>query len=112
MSCIFCDIAGGKIPSQKVYEDDVMLAFKDLNPQAPVHVLLIPKSHIDSLAQIDGAGAQTVAHMMEKISAITKTLGCEESFRIVSNCGAQAGQSVMHLHFHLLAGRQFAWPPG
>ena len=112
MSCIFCDIAQGKIPSQKVYEDDVMLAFKDLNPHAPVHVLLIPKQHIDSLAQVGVDEAQAVAHIFEQIPVIADTLGCPENFRLVSNCGAQAGQSVMHLHFHLLAGRNFSWPPG
>jgi len=112
MSCLFCDIAQGRIPAQKVYEDDLMLAFKDLNPQAPVHVLLIPKMHIESMAKVDDAGAQAVAHIFEKVPAIASALGCEESFRFVSNCGAEAGQSVMHLHFHMLAGRKFAWPPG
>lgn len=112
MSCIFCDIAQGKIPAQKVYEDDFMLVFKDLNAQAPVHVLLIPRQHIDSLAQIDSAGAQTVAHIFGQIPAITRSLGCPDNFRLVSNCGEDAGQSVMHLHFHLLAGRKLSWPPG
>jgi len=112
MSCLFCDIAAGKIPSQKVYEDEQMLAFKDLNPQAPVHILLIPKKHIDSLAQVGSDDAQVVAHIIECIAPITQSLGCADSFRVVSNCGENAGQSVAHLHFHLLAGRMFSWPPG
>ena len=98
--CLFCKIAGGEIPSQKVYEDELVYAFYDIDPQAPTHFLVIPKSHIGS-----------VAHCFEVISKVTKDLGIAQ-FRVVSNCGEQAGQSVFHLHFHVLAGRDMTWPPG
>lgn len=110
--CIFCKIAAGEIPSKKVYEDDEIIAFYDLSPQAPVHVLLIPKAHITSAADITSANSAVVAHIFEKIADIARELGLGEGFRVVSNCGDSAGQSVKHLHFHLLGGRDFTWPPG
>lgn len=109
--CLFCSIAAGDIPSSKVYEDDQVLAFKDIDPQAPVHFLVIPKRHIDSCAAVDAQSAPLVAHIFEVIARIAKEQGID-SFRVVSNTGEQAGQSVKHLHFHVLAGRSLAWPPG
>lgn len=110
--CIFCKIAAGEIPSAKVYEDDTVLAFRDLDPQAPFHVLLIPKEHIACAADITAANSGTVAHIFEAAAEIARENGLDSGFRIVTNCGESAGQSVMHLHFHMLAGRDFTWPPG
>lgn len=110
--CIFCKIAAGEIPSTKVYEDDTVLAFLDLDPQAPQHILLIPKAHIQSAADITAANSAVVAHIFEVAAKIAAEKGFSEGFRVVTNCGEQAGQSVKHLHFHLLAGRDFTWPPG
>ncbi|MBQ7688355.1 MAG: histidine triad nucleotide-binding protein [Clostridia bacterium] len=113
MDCLFCAIANGDIPSQKVYEDDKILAFKDIDPQAPVHVLIIPKQHIKWAFDITQKNSGVVAYIFEKIPEIAKDLGVDEKgFRIVNNCGDAAGQSVKHLHFHLLAGREFSWPAG
>lgn len=112
MDCIFCKIASGDIPSQKVYEDNICVAFKDLEPQAPSHILVIPKEHITSCAQINADNSGVVAHIFEVISKIAEENGFDNGFRVVSNCGESAGQSVMHLHFHVLSGRDFAWPPG
>ncbi|MCR5041863.1 MAG: histidine triad nucleotide-binding protein [Clostridia bacterium] len=113
MDCLFCKIAAGEIPSQKVYEDDVCLAFKDIDPQAPTHVLFIPKRHIASAAAVNPENSADVAHIFEKIGPVAEELGvAEDGFRVVSNIGEAAGQSVPHLHFHLLGGRELAWPPG
>ena len=112
MSCIFCKIVSGEIPSAKVYEDDKVLAFKDLEPQAPIHVLIIPKQHIESMAAITPENSAVVAHIFEVAAIIAKENGLENGFRVVSNCGESAGQSVMHLHFHLMGGRDFGWPAG
>ena len=109
--CLFCKIISGEIPSSKVYEDDVCLAFNDIDPQAPVHFLVIPKTHIGSVAEVNGGNSAVVAHIFEVIAKITKDKGIE-SYRVVSNIGEQAGQSVSHLHFHVLAGRDMTWPPG
>lgn len=110
--CIFCKIAAGEIPSTKVYEDETVLAFLDLDPQAPQHILLIPKTHIQSAADITAANSAVVAHIFEVAAKIAAEKGFSDGFRVVTNCGEQAGQSVKHLHFHLLAGRDFTWPPG
>ncbi len=112
MDCIFCKIAAGEIPSNKVYEDDTVLGFYDLSPQAPVHVLLIPKTHITSAAQINADNSAVVARIFEVAASLADTLGLKDGFRVVTNCGDSAGQSVKHLHFHLLGGRDFTWPPG
>ncbi len=112
MSCIFCEIAKGNIPSNKVYEDDKVLAFYDLDPQAPVHVLIIPKEHITSADDINEQNSSIVAHVFEAAAKITKQLGLTNGYRIVNNCGEDGGQSVKHLHFHLLGGRSMEWPPG
>lgn len=103
MDCIFCKIIDGSIPSNKVYEDDKMLAFHDIEPQAPVHVIMIPKAHIESANAINEENSEIVAHIFSKIPEIAKTLGVE-SYRIVNNCGVDAGQTVFHLHFHLMGG--------
>ena len=109
--CLFCKIAAGEIPSKKVYEDDQIFAFHDIDPQAPTHFLVIPKAHIGSCGEISPENSAVVAHAFEVISKVTKELGLTD-FRVVSNCGAQAGQSVPHLHFPVLAGRDMTWPPG
>ena len=110
-NCIFCKIVKGDIPATVVYEDDVMMAFKDLNPVAPVHVLMIPKTHIASAAEITEENAPIVAHIMNKAKEVAKIMGIEETgFRLVNNCGENAGQTVMHLHFHLIGGKTLLWP--
>ena len=112
MDCLFCKIAAGEIPSKKVYEDEQVYAFYDIEPQAPVHVLLIPKTHIASAAEITAENSAVVAHIFEVAAQIAKKLGLDDGFRIVSNCGDSAGQTVKHLHFHLMGGRTFGWPAG
>jgi histidine triad (HIT) family protein len=109
--CLFCAIAAGEIPSKKVYEDELCYAFYDIDPQAPVHFLVIPKAHIPSVAGIDDSNSAVVAHIFAVIAKVTKELGLD-SYRVVSNIGEQAGQSVPHLHFHVLSGRDMTWPPG
>ncbi len=110
--CIFCKIAAGEIPSNKVYEDDLCLAVHDLSPQAPVHFLVIPKEHIPSAAALDSGNSAVVAHIYEVIAKTTRELGLDKGFRVVTNCGEDGGQTVGHLHFHVLGGRSLAWPPG
>ena len=109
--CLFCKIISGDIPSTKVYEDELCYAFYDIDPQAPTHFLVIPKQHIRSAAEVDASNSAVVAHCFEVIAKVAKEQGME-SFRIVSNIGEQAGQSVFHLHFHVLSGRDMTWPPG
>ena len=101
--CIFCEIIAGNIPSTKVYEDDMILAFKDINPVAPVHIIVVPKEHIESAAAVDESNSKFVAHIFEKMPEIAKSQGIE-SYRIINNCGEDAGQTVKHLHFHLVGG--------
>ena len=110
--CIFCRIAAGEIPSNKLYEADQLLAFYDLDPQAPTHFLVIPKVHIASVAEITPQNSAVVAHIYEVIARLAAELGLEQGFRVVTNCGPQGGQTVPHLHFHVLAGRDMTWPPG
>ncbi len=109
--CLFCKIAAGDIPSKKVYEDDLCYAFYDIDPQAPVHFLVIPKEHIRSVSQVNEGNAAAVGHIFAVIASLAKELGLD-SYRVVSNIGDQAGQSVPHLHFHVLSGRDMTWPPG
>lgn len=109
--CLFCKIAAGEIPSNKVYEDEKVFAFYDIDPQAPVHFLVIPKEHIASCGEITAENADVVSHIFRVISQVTKEMNITD-FRVVSNCGEQAGQSVQHLHFHVLSGRDMTWPPG
>lgn len=110
--CLFCKIINGDIPSSKVYEDDTVYAFNDIDPQAPVHILIIPKEHIKSAAEINADNSNIVAHIFEAAAKIAEEKGLSDGFRIVTNCGDSAGQSVKHLHFHMLSGRDFTWPPG
>lgn len=112
MDCIFCKIANGEIPSNKLYEDESVLAFYDLAPQAPVHFLVIPKAHIQSANDLNENNAEVVAHIFAVISKLAKELKLENGYRIVNNCGEDGGQTVGHLHFHVLGGRLLAWPPG
>ncbi len=109
--CIFCKIAAGEIPSDKVYEDDCVLGFADLDPQAPVHVLLIPKEHIASAQEITPENSGVVARIFEAAAKLSKELGLTNGFRVVNNCGKDGMQSVQHLHFHLLGKRTMGWPP-
>ena len=103
--CVFCKIIKGKIPSEKVYEDDKVLAFKDINPAAPIHVLVIPKEHVENVLEINEGNNEMISDIFLAINKIAKQLGIEDDgFRIINNCGKDAGQEVMHLHFHLLAG--------
>ena len=112
MDCLFCKIARGEIPSNKLYEDERIFAFYDIDPQAPVHFLVIPKEHIPSAAALDGENADIVAHIFRTIAQLCRTLPMENGYRVVTNVGEDGGQSVPHLHFHVLGGRSLAWPPG
>lgn len=112
MDCLFCKIIGGEIPSNKVYEDDTVFAFRDIDPQAPVHILIVPKEHIASAKDINESNSAVVAHIFEVAAKIAKAEGLNDGFRIVNNCGDSAGQTVKHLHFHLMGGREFTWPAG
>ncbi len=105
MDCLFCKIAHGEIPSTKVYEDEQILAFRDIAPQAPTHILVIPKEHITSVGEITEANSKLVAHIFEVIPAIAAREQLTNGYRVVSNCGADAGQTVHHLHFHILGGK-------
>lgn len=110
--CLFCKIIKGEIPSAKIYEDDYVYAFKDIEPMAPVHYLVIPKEHISSAAAITPENSAVIAHVYEAIAEIAKNEGLEDGFRVVNNCGEIAGQTVFHIHFHLLSGRKLEWPAG
>lgn len=103
--CIFCKIASGEIPSECLYEDENVFAFRDINPQAPVHFLVIPKQHIPSIEEVNGQNSCFVAKCFEVIPQITSRLGLTGGYRVISNCGADAGQTVFHLHFHVIAGK-------
>lgn len=110
--CIFCKIASGEIPSTKVYEDDLCLAFRDLNPQAPTHILVIPKDHIQSVDEINESNEAVVGHIFSVIAKVAKDEGLDKGYRVVSNIGEQGQQTVPHLHFHIIGGRDMTWPPG
>ncbi len=112
MDCLFCKIIAGEIPSSKVYEDETVFAFADIDPQAPVHVLIVPKQHIKSADEIDESNSAVVAHIFEVAAKIAKEKELADGYRIVNNCGDSAGQTVKHLHFHLMGGRDFTWPAG
>ena len=112
MDCIFCKIASGDVPANKVYEDDKIVAFYDLTPQAPVHVLLIPKEHISSINEIDNKNSGLIGHIFEVVAKLADKLNLKDGYRVVSNCGENGGQTVGHVHFHLLGGRYLQWPPG
>ena len=108
MDCLFCKIVAGDIPSTKVYEDETVYAFRDIAPQAPTHILVIPKAHIPSVDGITAENSAVVAHIFEVIPAIAKAENLTGGYRVVSNCGADAGQTVHHLHFHILGGKTLA----
>ena len=103
--CLFCEILNGNIPSTKVYEDDMIYAFKDINPVAPVHFLVVPKEHIGSVNDVTAENSKYVAHIFEKIPESAKSQGID-SYRVISNCGKDAGQTVLHLHFHVIGGTE------
>ena len=113
MSCLFCRIAAGEIPASKVYEDADVLAFNDINPQAPLHVLIIPKRHIATTNDLAESDQALVGQLVRRAAAIAGEKGCaDRGYRTVFNCNAEAGQTVFHIHLHLLAGRNLGWPPG
>jgi histidine triad (HIT) family protein len=112
VDCLFCKIAEGAIPSKKVFENEDVVAFYDIAPQAPFHAVIIPRAHIASAAEITKDNSALVARVFEAAAVIAAQQGLSDGFRIVTNCGEKAGQTVGHLHFHLLAGRDMAWPPG
>jgi len=113
MSCIFCEIVAGKIPSKKAYEDDEVVAFQDVNPQAPTHILLIPRRHITSIVDLAPEDDALVGSLVRRARDLAGKLGLHErGFRLVFNCGPDAGYSVYHIHLHLVGGRPFGWPPG
>lgn len=112
MDCIFCKIVSGEIPSRKAYEDDKVMAFYDLDPKAPIHILIIPKSHIESVNNVNNENREIVGYIFEVSAKIAKEMNLTKGYRIVCNCGEDGGQTVSHLHFHLLGGRSMKWPPG
>ncbi len=112
-NCIFCKIIAGEIPSNKVFEDDKVLAFYDIEPQAPKHILVIPKKHVANLMQLQAEDAELLLHVFETITAIAEQEGFDKTgFRVVINTGKDGQQTVEHLHFHILGGRMMTWPPG
>ncbi|MDO5725299.1 MAG: histidine triad nucleotide-binding protein [Tissierellia bacterium] len=110
--CIFCKIIDGEIPSKKIYEDELIYAFEDINAQAPVHFLVIPKKHIKSIDDIDTEDENLIGKIFTKIKEIAKAEGLDNGYRVVINCKDDGGQTVDHLHFHILGGRSLNWPPG
>ena len=113
MDCLFCKIIAGEIPSDKVYEDDLVLAFRDIEPQAPEHIIIIPKLHFKSANEVTPENSKYIAHIFEVIAVLAKQLGIDaDGYRIINNCGEFGGQTVPHFHIHLTGGRQFGWPAG
>lgn len=110
--CLFCKIISGDIPSEKIYEDDLIFAFKDISPQAPVHFLVVPKKHIESLDAVSPEDAEVLSHILIKIKDIAKSQGIVNGYRLAVNCGEDGFQTVKHLHFHVLGKRKMSWPPG
>jgi len=110
--CLFCKIIAGEIPSRLVYEDDDVYAFHDIHPQAPTHVLVVPKKHIASLDETNDQDRALLGGTLLTMRALARELGIASGYRVVNNCGTPAGQSVFHIHFHLLGGRPLGWPPG
>jgi histidine triad (HIT) family protein len=111
--CIFCKIISGQISANKVYEDDFVFAFMDINPQAPVHIIIIPKKHIESLAKVSSEDKNLLGHIQLAAANIAgKYTEMKDGFRLINNCGKNAGQTVFHLHYHLLGGRELGWTPG
>ncbi len=112
MDCLFCKISAGEIPSNIVFEDDDIFAFRDIDPQAPSHILVIPKRHIKSVSDLEETDCELLGKIFIKIKEIAKKEGLENGYRVVTNIGSDGGQSVAHLHFHILGGRALSWPPG
>lgn len=112
MDCLFCKIAAGEIPSTKVYEDEFVYAFLDIDPKAPFHCIIIPKEHISGADMINNENGHLIAKVFEAVAKIAKQENLHKGFRVVNNCGEDGGQTVGHIHFHLLARRNLAWPPG
>jgi histidine triad (HIT) family protein len=112
MSCLFCKIASGEIPSAAIYQDERVYAFADINPKAPVHVLIVPREHIDSLAETTPEQNALLGHLMSVAAEIARKKGLAKGYRVVVNTGEEGGQTVDHLHLHLLGARQMTWPPG
>ena len=108
MNCLFCKIIAGEIPSDKVYEDDLVFAFRDIAPQAPTHILVVPRIHMDSANDVSAENSAVIARIFEVIPQIARAEGLENGYRIVSNCGGDAGQTVHHLHFHILGGKKLS----
>jgi histidine triad (HIT) family protein len=112
MSCLFCKIIDGSIPSNRIYEDEECIAFADIHPQAPAHLLVVPRRHIASLAEAAGEDTPLLGHLLAKSAEIARQRGLSKGYRTVINTGADGGQTVDHLHLHLLGGRHMVWPPG
>lgn len=113
MNCIFCKIINGEIPSKKIYEDEKVYAFYDIKPEAPIHFLVISKEHIISANEINEINSDIISHIFLVVNKLVRELGInKEGYRIVNNCGELGGQTVDHIHFHVLGGRQLKWPPG
>ncbi len=110
--CLFCSIADGGIKSDIIYEDELCVAFNDIDPQAPVHFCVIPREHIAGAGDITRGNSAVVAHIFEVIASLSEKLSLDGGYRVVTNVGEDGGQSIKHLHFHVLAGRKLAWPPG
>lgn len=112
-NCLFCKIASGDIPAKIIYQDDLAVAFDDINPQAPHHKIIIPRKHIATLNDVKEEDHQLIGHMVKTAATLAKQLNiADDGYRLVTNCNAGAGQTVFHLHMHLLGGRQMTWPPG
>ncbi|TJX68744.1 histidine triad nucleotide-binding protein [Soehngenia saccharolytica] len=112
MDCLFCSIINKELPSDIVYEDELVIAINDINPQAPVHFLIIPKKHIKSLNYLEEPDLVYITHITKLIPKLAKEFGLDEGYRVVNNCGDLGGQTVDHIHFHVLGKRQMLWPPG
>ena len=112
MDCLFCKIVSGAIPAKKVFEDDRAIAFRDIHPQAPAHILVVPKKHFDSLAEASENDTPLLGHLLRVVNQIARDEGLENGYRTVVNTGSDGGQTVDHLHLHLLGGRPMGWPPG
>jgi len=112
MDCLFCKIANKDIPSDLIYEDDKVVAFNDINPQAPVHFLVVPKEHIKSLDEVVEEQEELITHILMLIPKLAKKYNLTKGYRVVNNCGEQGGQTVDHIHFHVLGKREMLWPPG
>jgi len=112
MSCLFCKIVDGSIPSSSIYQDEQCYAFADIHPQAPVHVLIVPREHIASLADLEAGDKSLLGHLVSAAAEIARAKGLDQGYRVVVNTGSDGGQTVDHLHLHLLGGRPMTWPPG